>query len=78
MSDTGTGIPKIEQSAIFNEYYQLDNPERDRTKGLGLGLSIVRRLVRMLGISLALDSTVGKGSTFRLLLPQSLRCSPTS
>lgn len=69
ISDTGPGIPAREQEAIFNEYYQLQNPERDRSKGLGLGLSIVKRLTRLLDIDLQLSSREGVGTTFRLLLP---------
>ncbi len=70
--DTGPGIPKDEQEAIFNEYYQLNNPERDRSKGLGLGLSIVKRLTHLLTIELQIDSTVGQGSRFHLTLPAGL------
>lgn len=69
VSDTGPGIPAKEQDAIFNEYYQLQNPERDRSKGLGLGLSIVKRLTRLLDIDLELSSTKGSGTSFRLALP---------
>lgn len=67
--DTGLGIPIEEQQAVFNEYYQLHNPERDRTKGLGLGLSIVRRLTRLLGIRLSVDSSEGNGTRFEMRLP---------
>ncbi len=67
VEDTGFGIPENEQQAIFNEYYQLHNPERDRTKGLGLGLSIVRRLTRLLDINLKIQSEVGKGTRFELI-----------
>lgn len=66
VTDTGLGIPLIEQKAIFNEYYQLHNPERDRSKGLGLGLSIVRRLTALLDIRLEIDSSEGKGTRFEL------------
>lgn len=69
VSDTGPGIPPSEREAIFNEYYQLQNPERDRSKGLGLGLSIVKRLTRLLDIDLQLRSTEGVGTSFRLTLP---------
>ncbi|WP_169727452.1 hybrid sensor histidine kinase/response regulator [Granulosicoccus antarcticus] len=70
VSDTGPGIPQNEQEAIFNEYYQLKNPERDRSKGLGLGLSIVKRLTRLLDIDLRLISAVGQGTTFEIRLPR--------
>ncbi len=68
VADTGPGIPLQEQEAIFNEYYQLQNPERDRTKGLGLGLSIVKRLTRLLNIELDIDSDTGRGTRFNLQL----------
>lgn len=68
VSDTGIGIPEQEQERIFDEFYQLGNPGRDRTHGLGLGLSIVRRLARLLGHGIALKSRPGAGSTFTLTL----------
>ncbi len=67
--DTGPGIPLDEQEAIFSEYYQLDNPERDRSKGLGLGLAIVRRLSDLLGIELTMRSQFGEGTRFLLKVP---------
>lgn len=69
ISDTGKGIPQAEQKRIFEEFYQLDNPERDRTKGLGLGLAIVCRLSDMLSIDLDVTSVPGNGTTFELHLP---------
>ncbi|MGB7301715.1 MAG: hybrid sensor histidine kinase/response regulator [Burkholderiaceae bacterium] len=71
VSDTGIGIELSEQSRVFEEFYQTDNPGRDRKKGLGLGLSIVRRLVEVINGKLTLDSVPGQGSTFSLLLPVS-------
>jgi two-component system, sensor histidine kinase len=67
--DTGVGIPEHEQALVFEEYYQLGNPERDRSKGLGLGLAIVRRLADLLGCPLILRSKLGKGSCFEVVLP---------
>jgi signal transduction histidine kinase/CheY-like chemotaxis protein len=67
--DTGVGIPQDQHERVFEEFIQLGNPERDRTKGLGLGLAIVRRLADLLGIRVGLDSAPGKGSVFRLTLP---------
>ncbi|UXH78853.1 ATP-binding response regulator [Roseateles amylovorans] len=64
--DTGVGIPEHEQSRVFDEFYQVGNPERDRAKGLGLGLSIVNRLVDLLDLHLALRSAPGHGSSFML------------
>lgn len=66
VSDTGVGIPKEELDNIFAEYYQLNNAERDRNKGLGLGLSIVKKLCDLLDIELACKSEPGNGSTFTL------------
>jgi two-component system, sensor histidine kinase len=67
--DTGPGIPPDQRDRIFQEYYQLGNPERDRTKGLGLGLAIVRRLVDLLGCEMTLRSRVGHGSCFEVAVP---------
>ncbi|WP_281783217.1 ATP-binding response regulator [Sinimarinibacterium flocculans] len=67
--DTGRGIPDAEHARIFEEFYQLQNPERDRSKGLGLGLAIVRRLTDLLGVELRLESAPGAGSCFRIELP---------
>jgi len=67
--DTGIGIEPSQQSEVFREFHQLGNPERDRRKGLGLGLAIVSGLARMLGHDLALVSTLQRGSVFRLTLP---------
>ncbi|WP_235911600.1 hybrid sensor histidine kinase/response regulator [Mesorhizobium xinjiangense] len=67
--DTGIGIPADQQSAIFDEFYQLHNPERDREKGLGLGLSIVRRTAQLLGHRIRLVSTPGKGTMFSVTVP---------
>jgi signal transduction histidine kinase len=71
VSDTGSGIPLQEQGRIFEEFYQLENPERDRGKGLGLGLAIVDRLVRLLDLDMQFESTPGIGTEFRLRLPGS-------
>jgi signal transduction histidine kinase/ActR/RegA family two-component response regulator len=69
VEDTGRGIPPEEQAMVFEEFYQVDNPERDRTKGLGLGLSIVQRFCRLLGIALELQSVEGHGTTITLKVP---------
>ena len=62
--DTGIGIPEEELEAIFEEYHQLDNAARERSRGLGLGLSIVKRLVNLLGHRVRVRSKPGKGSVF--------------
>ncbi len=69
VSDTGRGIAPEHHRAIFREFYQLGNPERDRTKGLGLGLAIVDRLTRLLDHRIDVSSALGRGSTFALTLP---------
>src|SRR5690606_36653996 len=67
--DTGCGIAEHNRTEIFEEFIQLYNPERDRTKGLGLGLAIVRRLVSLLDYHLELSSEIGRGTTFALRVP---------
>jgi signal transduction histidine kinase/CheY-like chemotaxis protein len=68
--DCGPGIPEEQQQAIFDKFVQLDNPGRDRRKGLGLGLSIVQRLNQLLGHQLSFVSRSGYGSCFRLEVPE--------
>ncbi|MEN9425934.1 MAG: hypothetical protein RLZZ220_283 [Pseudomonadota bacterium] len=67
--DNGPGIAPEAQEAIFQEFVQLDNPERNRAKGLGLGLAIVRRLTDLLEHPLQLKSSPGRGSLFAIELP---------
>lgn len=67
--DTGMGIAPENHSDIFKEFHQLGNPERDRRKGLGLGLAIADGLVKTLGHGLTLASQPGRGSVFKLMLP---------
>ena len=66
--DTGIGIAEDKRRRIFDEFYQAD--ERDRRKGLGLGLAIVRRVADLLAINIELASTLGRGSVFRFELPR--------
>ncbi len=68
--DTGIGIPETERMRVFEEFYQIGNPERDRGKGLGLGLAIVKRLADLLGYQVRIDSQVGAGSCFSLRVPR--------
>lgn len=69
--DTGIGIAKEQLASIFHEFVQLNNPERNREKGLGLGLSIVQRLVHLLPQhAIHVTSTLHKGSCFRLSMPE--------
>ena len=69
--DTGRGIAKDKQKKIYHEFLQLGNPERDIDKGLGLGLSISKRILQLLDYPLSLSSTVGRGSVFSILIPLS-------
>ncbi len=64
--DTGIGIPDQDLQAIFEEYHQLDNAARERSRGLGLGLSIVQRLGTLLGHRVRVRSQPGKGSVFAI------------
>ncbi|MDP3744669.1 MAG: hybrid sensor histidine kinase/response regulator [Methylotenera sp.] len=67
--DTGIGIAPSLQEEIFSEFYQVDNPERDRHKGFGLGLAIVRQLADALDHPLQVQSRPGRGSVFKIRLP---------
>jgi two-component system CheB/CheR fusion protein len=67
--DTGIGIPAGELQNIFDEYHQLDNPARDRSRGLGLGLSLVQRLAVLLGHQTGVRSHRGEGSVFSIDVP---------
>lgn len=64
--DTGIGIPDTELNTIFEEYHQLGNPARERSRGLGLGLAIVRRLGNLLGHRVSVRSRMGRGSMFAI------------
>jgi two-component system CheB/CheR fusion protein len=64
--DTGIGIPAEELDAIFEEYHQLDNAARERSRGLGLGLSIVQRLGNLLDHRVHVRSRPGTGSVFAI------------
>src|SRR6202035_1144752 len=67
--DTGIGIPEEQLQAIFGEFHQLDNPARERSKGLGLGLAIVERLTDLLAPAIDVRSRRGKGSAFAVEAP---------
>ncbi len=66
--DTGIGIAPEQSGRIFEEFYQVDNPGRDRSRGLGIGLSIVQRLSRLLGHPVQMHSRLGRGTHFRLVV----------
>lgn len=69
IADTGIGIKASMLPHIFEEYYQADNPHRDRRKGLGLGLAIVRRIEGLLGSKVRVRSEPAVGSTFSFVVP---------
>src|SRR5207248_4916821 len=71
VADTGLGIAPEHQAYIFDEFAQLRNPARDREKGTGLGLAICKRLVEVMGGTIAVESTPQQGSTFTITLPAS-------
>ena len=73
ISDTGIGIDPGDHTKIFEDFQQVDNSVARPFGGTGLGLSICRRLATMLGGRLDLESEVGRGSTFTLLLASNLR-----
>jgi PAS domain S-box-containing protein len=66
--DTGIGVPIEKASSLFDEFYQVNNDERDRRKGFGLGLAICRSLARQLGGEVQLAATGPKGSRFEITL----------
>lgn len=68
--DSGIGIPTEYHSLIYQEFFQVANPERDPRKGLGLGLSLVDRLSGLLGHPVSMRSWPGRGSVFRIALPR--------
>ena len=69
LEDSGIGIPSENTEDVFSEYYQMNNLNRDRSKGLGLGLAIVRRLCELMDISLKMQSEEGRGTLFTLSVP---------
>jgi len=74
--DSGVGIRPDRQQSIFQEFYQIGNPERDRSKGLGLGLAIVDRLAHLLNYPISVSSLPELGSVFSIEIP--LGATPTS
>ncbi|MBK9444108.1 MAG: response regulator [Comamonadaceae bacterium] len=76
--DTGIGIAADQLEPIFAEFYQVNNPGRDRARGLGIGLSMVRRLAVLLNHPVTVQSRLGRGSRFRLQLPTDVPPAPES
>lgn len=67
--DTGIGIPAEQLDEIFEDFRQLGNPQQDQAKGLGLGLSVVKRMAGLLGHDVMVRSQPGKGSVFIVSVP---------
>lgn len=69
IKDSGCGIPEEALKQVFDEFFQLRNPERDRDKGTGLGLAICRRMATCLDAVISVESAVGSGSIFTIFVP---------
>ena len=67
--DSGVGVAEDELQTIFEDYYQVDNPARDRRKGLGLGLAIAQRIAKLLDHEILVRSKLGEGSVFAIHVP---------
>ena len=72
--DTGIGISSADQRRVFERFYRVDKSHSKQIGGTGLGLSIVKHGAAYLGIKVALESVVGKGSTFSLIWPKEIIC----
>jgi signal transduction histidine kinase len=70
VSDTGIGIAPADQRRIFEDYAQVDGPIQKRVRGTGLGLPLTRKLALLLGGEVRLQSRVGEGSRFSLVVPR--------
>ena len=75
--DTGPGIPPERQREVFEKFQQLDTGVAREHEGTGLGLAIARELTRLIGGEIELESELGRGSTFSLVVPVRLEASPT-
>ena len=72
VSDTGIGIPPAHLERVFEPFWQVEQAASRRVGGTGLGLSVTRRLARLLGGDVSVESAPGEGSTFTLRLPRAL------
>jgi signal transduction histidine kinase len=69
VTDRGVGIAPHEQRRIFEKFYRIEGPDRDRTPGTGLGLTLVEHVARAHGGAVHVESVPGEGSTFSIVLP---------
>jgi signal transduction histidine kinase len=76
--DTGIGINQTQLPYVFHEFFQVANPERDSSKGLGLGLSIVARLAEILDHPVTVSSKPGRGSVFSVSVPMTAPQQPST
>lgn len=76
--DTGRGIPENEQGRVFDEFHRLEQTAPTQAHGLGLGLSIVRRMAALLDIDVELRSQVSQGSVFSLCVPKAVTTAPAA
>jgi two-component system phosphate regulon sensor histidine kinase PhoR len=77
VSDNGEGIPRVEHRRIFDKFYRIDDRLSRAREGSGLGLAIVKHIVRAHHGRVQLDSALGKGSTFRIVLPLQVEATKT-
>jgi signal transduction histidine kinase len=70
VSDTGIGIAAEDRERIFGQYVQIEGPVQRRVRGTGLGLPLSRKLATLLGGRIELDSVLGRGSTFAVIVPR--------
>ena len=79
VADTGIGIPEQDIERVFDEFVQIENPLQRRVKGTGLGLPLSKRLAELLGGAISVQSTLGVGSTFCVMIPMAYRAArPTA